>query len=38
MYCTIGKIALTPNLEAALKAMRFHDRDKIIWVDAICID
>jgi hypothetical protein len=38
MYCTTGKIALTLNLEAALKAMRYHDRDRIIWVDAICID
>jgi hypothetical protein len=29
---------ITPNLEAALRQLRYTDRPRILWVDAICID
>ncbi|KAF2749513.1 HET-domain-containing protein [Sporormia fimetaria CBS 119925] len=29
---------VSPNLLAALKALRFADRDRYLWVDAICIN
>ena len=38
LHCATGKIALTSNLETALKALRHHDRKRAIWVNAICID
>ncbi|ETS78652.1 hypothetical protein PFICI_08505 [Pestalotiopsis fici W106-1] len=34
-----GKLlAITSNLFEALKHLRFSDKDRILWVDAICID
>ena len=27
-----------PNLHAALKVMRYSDKPRIVWIDAICID
>ena len=29
---------IVPNLESALRAMRYSDRDRILWIDALCID
>lgn len=29
---------VTQNCAAALRRMRLHDRDLMVWVDAICID
>jgi hypothetical protein len=29
---------VTDNLSAALKRLRSHDADRILWIDAICID
>jgi hypothetical protein len=28
---------VTPNLEAALRALRLRDRARYLWIDAICI-
>lgn len=32
------RLAITENLHLALRNMRFEDEDRILWVDAICID
>lgn len=32
------EIAITANLDCLLRAFRFHDRDRLLWVDAICIN
>ncbi|KAH0545073.1 hypothetical protein FGG08_000844 [Glutinoglossum americanum] len=29
---------VTQNLAAALRHLRFHDRDRVLWVDALCIN
>ena len=29
---------VTTNLEAALRALRLQDKDRLIWIDAICIN
>jgi len=29
---------VTRNLEQALRALRLHDRDRLLWVDALCIN
>ena len=29
---------VTTNLESALRHLRYHDRTRILWADAICID
>jgi hypothetical protein len=31
-------MAITENLCTALKHLRYPDRDRILWIDAICID
>jgi hypothetical protein len=36
--CSKGRIALTPNLEEALLHIRFPDRRRVIWADAICVN
>jgi hypothetical protein len=36
--CSKGRVALTPNLEEALLHIRFPDRRRVIWADAICIN
>src|SRR5436190_22184539 len=33
--CTMG---VTQNLYVALQHLRFEDRDRILWIDAVCID
>ncbi|KAK6835992.1 hypothetical protein PG987_006487 [Apiospora arundinis] len=32
------KVSVTPNLFEALMSLRLPDRDRILWVDALCID
>lgn len=32
------KLRITPNLYAALQQLRYKTTDRILWVDAICID
>ena len=32
------RLAITDNLHVALKHLRVEDEDRILWVDAICID
>jgi hypothetical protein len=32
------KLAIKPNLEAALRQLRFPDRYRLLWIDAICIN
>ena len=29
---------ISSNLEAALRVLRFHDRTRILWIDALCIN
>jgi hypothetical protein len=31
-------IAVTPNLENALRQLRLQDKARVLWVDALCID
>ena len=33
----IGKLQITPHLEYILRTLRYPDRDRIIWVDALSI-
>jgi hypothetical protein len=33
-----GHLDITPNLAAALRHLRFPDRVRVLWVDAICIN
>ncbi len=33
-----SSFAITTNLEAALRRMRLHDRSRILWAEAICIN
>ncbi|KAH7070389.1 ankyrin repeat-containing domain protein, partial [Paraphoma chrysanthemicola] len=32
------RFMLTENLYSALQSLRFEDKDRILWIDAICID
>lgn len=32
------KLWITENLYAALQCLRYHDRDRVLWIDAVCID
>jgi len=32
------RLAITENLYIALRNIRIEDEDRILWVDAICID
>ena len=33
-----GTLSITENLYLALQYLRLRDTDRILWVDAICID
>ncbi|EON65766.1 hypothetical protein W97_05005 [Coniosporium apollinis CBS 100218] len=33
-----GLHQVTTNLEAALRHLRYHDRPRVLWVDAVCIN
>lgn len=32
------ELGITTNLYLALQSLRYHDQDRILWVDAVCID
>ncbi|KAJ8131818.1 hypothetical protein O1611_g1808 [Lasiodiplodia mahajangana] len=34
----VRKLGITRNLADALRHLRFHDRPRTMWIDAICID
>lgn len=36
--CTEGTILVTPNCELALRYLRLVSEERILWIDAICID
>lgn len=38
MTCSGMEIQITANLDAALRALRFADKPRTLWVDAICIN
>jgi hypothetical protein len=33
-----SRLAVTKNLYLALRHLRFQDQDRILWIDAICIN
>jgi hypothetical protein len=34
----VYEFPIVPNLESALRAMRYTDRERILWTDAVCIN
>lgn len=34
----VYEFPIVPNLESALRAMRYTNRERILWTDAVCID
>ena len=38
VLCDGSPISITPNLNAALRALRYLNAVRLLWVDAICID
>lgn len=36
--CNGHQLLVTPNCESALRHLRLEARDRVLWVDAICID
>lgn len=34
----VFEFPIVPNLESALRAMRYSDSERILWTDAVCID
>ncbi|KAF3484329.1 uncharacterized protein GIQ15_03653 [Arthroderma uncinatum] len=32
------RLSVTPNLATALPFLRLSDRDRLVWIDAVCID
>ena len=36
--CSGGMLLVTPNCEAALRHLRLTNRERVLWIDAICID
>lgn len=37
-HTRLPTLPITPNLDMALRHVRFHRRDRILWVDALCIN
>ena len=33
-----GDLTITENLDIALRRLRYKDRERILWIDAVCID
>ena len=31
-------MSITPNLDRAMRWLRYVDRERVFWIDAICID
>ncbi|PVH70708.1 HET-domain-containing protein [Cadophora sp. DSE1049] len=38
ILCASGSLSVRSNLASALRYLRYQDRPRIIWIDAICID
>jgi hypothetical protein len=38
IFCCGQKKFITPNLAAALRRLRESDRERVVWIDAICIN
>ncbi|KAH7349059.1 heterokaryon incompatibility protein-domain-containing protein, partial [Pyrenochaeta sp. MPI-SDFR-AT-0127] len=38
IFSTEGIVSITANCEAALRDLRYSFRDRILWIDALCID
>ncbi|KAL2068382.1 hypothetical protein VTL71DRAFT_16480 [Oculimacula yallundae] len=38
IMCNGHRKSVTPNLGSALKHLRFRDRDRLMWIDALCIN
>lgn len=38
LHTSSGDVAITENLESALKQLRHSESTRLLWVDAICID
>ena len=38
IICDEKSLFVTPNCESALRYLRLKDRNRILWIDAICID
>lgn len=38
VLCDGQQLLVTPNCESALRHLRLADHDRVLWVDAICID
>lgn len=38
LYLPSGHLSITANLAAALRQFRYSDRQRQLWVDAVCID
>jgi hypothetical protein len=36
--CSERKVLVGPNLYLALRALRYPDRERVLWVDALCIN
>ncbi|KIM99253.1 hypothetical protein OIDMADRAFT_97589, partial [Oidiodendron maius Zn] len=38
IFCSGSQLPITENCEAALRCLRHHERPRVLWVDAICIN
>ncbi|KAF2877025.1 heterokaryon incompatibility protein-domain-containing protein [Massariosphaeria phaeospora] len=38
LHCEGKTTGITQNLDAALRHVRYHDRSRYLWVDAVCIN
>jgi hypothetical protein len=38
VLCDGGLVSITPNLDKALRWLRYPYRERLFWIDAICID
>ncbi|PTB41087.1 hypothetical protein M441DRAFT_58525 [Trichoderma asperellum CBS 433.97] len=38
IYSTVGSLEVTTNCAAALRDLRYKFHDRVLWIDAICID
>lgn len=38
VLCDGSPVSITPNLDRAMRWLRYHDRERLFWIDAICID
>lgn len=38
VFCDNRVVSITPNLDGALRVLRHPHQERVLWVDAICID